>query len=77
MSVERDQERGLEHASASQFPQIKLITQPAQSPDLNICDLSFFNSLATAVHVLHAAASAEAVACRRKSFMSQWGPMHV
>jgi hypothetical protein len=23
--------------------QIKLITQPAQSPDLNVCDLGFFN----------------------------------
>jgi hypothetical protein len=31
------------------FPQLKVITQPAQSPDLNICDLAFFSALATAV----------------------------
>ena len=27
--------------------QIKLITQPAQSPDLNVCDLGFFSSIQT------------------------------
>ena len=31
------------------FPQIKVITQPAQSLDLNICNLAFFRALATAV----------------------------
>ena len=30
--------------------QIKLITQPAQSPDLNVCDLGFFSSIQTEYH---------------------------
>ena len=42
-------EERLNIEGACGFPQIKVITQPAQSPDLNICDLAFFSALATAV----------------------------
>ena len=33
-------------------PQIEVVTQPAQSPDLNICDLAFFRALGAAVRKL-------------------------
>ena len=45
----QDMEERLNIEGACGFPQIKVITQPAQSPDLNICDLAFFSALATAV----------------------------
>ncbi len=35
----------LNEAGAKLTPQIRVITQPAKSPDLNICDLSFFRAL--------------------------------
>ena len=48
----KDMVNRLNIEGAARFPQIKVVTQPAQSPDLNICDLAFFRALATSVHKL-------------------------
>ena len=45
----KDMVNKLNKEGAFGFPQIKVVTQPAQSPDLNICDLAFFSALAMAV----------------------------
>ena len=39
----------LNAAGAKLRPRIKVVTQPAQSPDVNICDLAFFRALACAL----------------------------
>ena len=39
----------LNKEGAQGIPQIKVVTQPAQSPDLNLCDLAFFRAIDTAV----------------------------
>ena len=39
----------LNAAGAKLRPRIKVATQPAQSPDVNICDLAFFRALACAL----------------------------
>ena len=39
----------LNAAGAKLRPHIKVVTQPAQSPDVNICDLAFFRALACAL----------------------------
>ena len=39
----------LNAAGAKLRPRIKVVTQPAQSPDVNICDLAFFRALTCAL----------------------------
>ena len=39
----------LNAAGAKLRPRIKVVTQPTQSPDVNICDLAFFRALACAL----------------------------
>ena len=48
----------LNAAGAKLRPRIKVVTQPAQSPDVNICDLAFFRALACALRKRRRVASA-------------------
>ena len=44
-------------------PRIVVVTQPAQSPDLNICDLAFFRALACLLRKRRRIASGESRTC--------------
>ena len=47
--LEASMTQKLNAAGAKLRPRIKVVTQPAQSPDVNICDLAFFRALACAL----------------------------
>ena len=47
--VGKDAEARIDEVGARLTPRIKILRQPSQSPDTNICDLAFFRALASTV----------------------------